>query len=363
MSGSIGFFKGDIAELPMYLQELKPTFFLTVPRLLNKFKTQIEFMSKALPSEQQMMFKKAYMHKKLEIEKGSFNFNSPLDAAFSQIRNLFGGRVKLMVVGSAPISPEVFEFYKVVLGCHVIEGYGATETCGAATAQVPGDSTIGHVGSPLVNCCIKLADVPQMGLVAERDNKGEVLVKGSNIFKGYYKDPEKTKYALDQDGWYHTGDIGVINENGCLKIVDRVKNIFKLQQGEYIAPEKIESAYLACDLIAQIFVHGNSFKSNLIGIVVPNEAALAAWAKERGVDLNIKDLSRNSMLKGDILNCMEQAAKQKGLKGFEKVKDIFVHSEPFSIQNGLLTPTFKTKRAELIKYFSNQINQMYQNLD
>ncbi|CAF0704324.1 unnamed protein product [Brachionus calyciflorus] len=363
ISGSIGFFKGDITELPVYLQEIKPTFFLTVPRLLNKFKAQIEFMSKTLPADKQMMFKKAFMLKKQEIEKGLFNFNSPLDAAFSQIKNLFGGSVKLMVVGSAPISSEVFDFFKVVLGCHLIEGYGATETCGAASAQVPGDSTIGHVGSPLVNCRIKLADVPEMGLVAERDNKGEILVKGSNIFKGYYKDPKKTKEVLDKDGWYHTGDIGVINQNGCLKIVDRIKNIFKLQQGEYIAPEKIESAYLACDFIAQIYVHGNSLKSNLVAVVVLNDAALIAWAKNKGLEYNIKDLSRNPILKTDILATMENVANLKGLKGFEKVKDIFIHSEPFSIQNGLLTPTFKPKRTELMKYFEKEINHMYQNLD
>ncbi|RNA35284.1 long-chain-fatty-acid-- ligase 5 [Brachionus plicatilis] len=363
IAGSIGFFKGDIAELPNYLQEVRPTFFLTVPRLLNKFKSQIELMSKTLPSDKQMMFKRAYVQKKVEMEKGVFNFNSPVDAAFGQIRNLFGGRVKLMITGSAPISPKVFEFFRIVLGCHVIEGYGATETSGGVSIQVPGDATFGHVGSPLVNCRVKLADVPAMGLIADRDNKGEVLVKGSNIFKGYYKDAAKTREALDKDGWYHTGDIGVINENGCLKIVDRVKNFFKLQQGEYIAPEKIEAVYLTCDLIAQIFVHGNSLKSSLVGIVVPDEAAVLAWAKHKGLELNLKTLSASPMLKSDILNCMETMAKAKGLSGFEKVKDIFVYPEGFSIQNGLLTPTFKSKRAELKQFFANEINQMYKNLD
>lgn len=126
----------------------------------------------------------------------------------------------------------------MVCGCFVIEGYGSTETCGVSNIQIPGETSVGNVGPPILSCLFKLADVPEMNLIAKRDNKGEVLICGTNVFKGYFKDKEKTKQALDKDGWYHTGDIGVLDENGSLRIVDRVKNIFKLQQGEYIAPEK-----------------------------------------------------------------------------------------------------------------------------
>lgn len=363
LSGSIGFFQGDIKTLPLYLQELKPTFFVTVPRLLNRFKAQITQTLKMASNEKQQMFQKAFDVKKEEIAKGIFNFNTPLDAAFDEIRKMFGGRVKLLVTGSAPISDEVLQFFKTVLGCHVLEGYGATETTAAAACQVPGDGSIGHVGPPLVNCLFKLGDVPDMGLVASVDKKGEVLIKGSNIFKGYYKDPEKTNEVLDKDGWYHTGDIGLIGPNGCLKIVDRVKNIFKLQQGEYIAPEKIEKIYLESPFVSQIFVYGHSLKNSLVGVIVPEEKAILMYAKQNNLDLDFKSLCKNSLVKEAILQSINQLGRQRGLKGFELVKDIYLHDELFSVQNGLLTPTMKSKRNELKNFLINKIDKMYQNID
>jgi long-chain acyl-CoA synthetase len=130
------------------------------------------------------------------------------DFAFKQIRESLGGAVRFVITGSAPISPEILAFLRVVCGCYVIEGYGATETGGACGVQIPGETTVGNVGPPFLCSMYKIIDVPEMGLVVDRDNKGEILVAGTNIFKGYFKDEEKTKAALDSDGWYHTGDIG-----------------------------------------------------------------------------------------------------------------------------------------------------------
>ena len=129
------------------------------------------------------------------------------DFAFKQIRESLGGKVKILISGSAPISPEVLLFMRVCAGCHVLEGYGATETGGASSCQIPGETTVGNVGPPFMCAMYKLLDVPEMGLDAKRDNRGEICVSGNNIFKGYFKDEEKTKEAL-VDGWYRTGDIG-----------------------------------------------------------------------------------------------------------------------------------------------------------
>ena len=130
------------------------------------------------------------------------------DYAFKNIRKSLGGSVKIIISGSAPISADVLHFMRVCSGCHVLEGYGATETGGASSVQIPGETTVGNVGPPFLCCLYKLADVPEMNLEAKRDNRGEICIKGTNIFKGYYKDEEKTREALDNDGWYHTGDIG-----------------------------------------------------------------------------------------------------------------------------------------------------------
>lgn len=208
----------------------------------------------------------------------------------------------------------------------------------------------------------KLADVPEMNLDAKRDNRGEICVYGTNVFRGYFKDEEKTKEVL-KDGWYHTGDIGTWETNGCLKIVDRVKNIFKLQQGEYIAPEKIENIYVRSKYVAQAFVYGNSLKSTLVGVIVPEEGVVHEWAKEHNVEADMKQLAANSELKDAILKDINMQGKIGGLKGFEQVKNIHLHSELFSIENGLLTPTMKSKRNELQKLFKNELEEIYKNLD
>jgi long-chain acyl-CoA synthetase len=208
---------------------------------------------------------------------------------------------------------------RVVTGCFVIEGYGATETCGAASLTLPGETSVGHIGPPLLCALYKLADVPEMDLVASRDNKGEVLVAGTNVFNGYFKDEEKTKAALTEDGWFRTGDIGSYDENGCIKIVDRVKNIFKLQQGEYIAPEKIENLFVKSKYVSQVFIYGSSYKSNLVGIVVPEESVLFEWAQANNVSKDLKSLCRNETLKKLILDDLIATGKASELKGFELV--------------------------------------------
>lgn len=299
----------------------------------------------------------------LLFHRGIVRNNSIYDVVFKQIRQSLGGSVKFIITGSAPISPEVLHFLRVCTGCYVMEGYGATETGGACSLQMPGERSVGHVGPPFLCSMYKLADVPEMNLQVNRDKRGEILVHGTNIFKGYYKDEEKTNAAIDSDGWYHTGDIGVFDANGCVKVVDRVKNIFKLQQGEYIAPEKIENIYTRSKYVAQVFVYGNSYKSSLISVIVPEETVVQEWAKQHQLDLDFKKLCANEELKKVILKDITQLGKSGDLKGFEQVKDIYLHSELFSIENGLLTPTMKSKRNEIQKYFQKEIDEMYKDMD
>jgi len=294
---------------------------------------------------------------------GVVRHNSIYDYAFKQIRSSLGGCVKILISGSAPISAEVLHFMRVCTGCFVMEGYGATETGGACGVQIPGETTVGNVGPPFLCSMYKLADVPEMDLVAKSANRGEICVYGTNIFKGYFKDDQKTKEALDEDGWYHTGDIGSWDSNGTLKIVDRVKNIFKLQQGEYIAPEKIENIYVRSKYVAQAFIYGNSFKSTLIGIIVPEEPVVLEWAKEHDIDGDFNKLCKNDELKAVILKDITQQGKLGGLKGFEQAKNIYLHNELFSIENDLLTPTMKAKRPVLQKVFQEQLDTMYKSLD
>lgn len=148
-----------------------------------------------------------------------------------------------------------------------------------------------------------------------------------------------------------------------MKVVDRVKNIFKLQQGEYIAPEKIENIYVRSKYVAQVFVYGSSYKSSLVAVIVPEEGVLFEWAKQNGHDTNMKKVCELDEVKKLVIKDVTQLGKTGGLKGFEQIKDVYLHHELFSIDNGLLTPTMKSKRNELQKYFQNEIDEMYKNLD
>lgn len=253
-------------------------------------------------------------------------------------------------------------FLRCCAGCPVLEGYGQTECSAICSLQLPGDGDIGNVGPPLRCNYIKLVDVPDMNYMA-KDGKGEVCVKGYNVFKGYYKDPEKTKEAMDEDGWLHSGDVGQWMPNGCLKIIDRKKNIFKLAQGEYIAPEKIENIYVRSPLVAQVYIHGDSLKSSLVAIIVPDPETVPGFAKEKfNLAEDMAEICKNADIKKAILEDITAVGKKAGLASFEQAKDIYLHPELFSVENELLTPTFKAKRNELKVYFKSQIEEMYKDL-
>ncbi|XP_030306092.1 long-chain-fatty-acid--CoA ligase 1 [Calypte anna] len=357
--GRIGFFQGDIRLLMDDLKALQPTVFPVVPRLLNRMFDKI--FGQADTTIKRWMLDFASKRKEAELRSGIVRNNSFWDKViFSKIQASLGGKVRLMVTGAAPVSASVLTFLRAALGCQFYEGYGQTECTAGCSLSLPGDWTAGHVGAPMPCSLIKLVDVQEMNYLAAR-GEGEVCVKGPNVFCGYLKDAEKTAEALDKDGWLHTGDIGKWLPNGTLKIIDRKKHIFKLAQGEYIAPEKIENVYLRCEALAQVFVYGESLQAFLVAVVVPDPETLCKWAKKSGFEGSYEELCKNKDVKKHILEDMVRNGKESGLKSFEQVKDIFVHNEMFSIENGLLTPTLKAKRPELRKYFQPQIDELYAN--
>ncbi|XP_031519997.1 long-chain-fatty-acid--CoA ligase 1 isoform X7 [Papio anubis] len=353
----IGFFQGDIRLLMDDLKVLQPTVFPVVPRLLNRMFDRI--FGQANTTLKRWLLDFASKRKEAELRSGIIRNNSLWDRLiFHKVQSSLGGRVRLMVTGAAPVSATVLTFLRAALGCQFYEGYGQTECTAGCCLSMPGDWTAGHVGAPMPCNLIKLVDVEEMNYMAA-EGEGEVCVKGPNVFQGYLKDPAKTAEALDKDGWLHTGDIGKWLPNGTLKIIDRKKHIFKLAQGEYIAPEKIENIYIRSEAIAQVFVHGESLQAFLIAIVVPDVETLRPWAQKRGFDGSFEELCRNKDVKKAILEDMVRLGKDSGLKPFEQVKGIALHPELFSIDNGLLTPTMKAKRPELRNYFRSQIDELY----
>ena len=290
---------------------------------------------------------------------------------FRKVRNSFGGRLRFMLVGSAPVEPEILNFLRCALSCEVVEGYGQTEDIAGVLLTRTFDPVTQHLGGPGFSCEIKLRDVPELGYTSQTtDDKGrtrpsgELMVRGPIIFKGYFRDKEKTKETIDEEGWMHSGDIAtIIPEHGnALRIVDRVKNIFKLQQGEYISPEKIENILMGDKYIDQIFIYGDTLQHYLIAFIYPTKEEIIKLlqTKFNGIkEDNYKNYFDNEDIKNEIIKDIDTYGRKNDLKGFELPKKIYLCKEPFSIENQIITPTLKIRRHQAKKFFAKEINKLY----
>jgi len=310
----------------------------------------------------------AYEKKAEGLKEGYMTHGLYDRLVFGKVKERLGGRVRLMFSGSAPLSEAVHTFLRVCFGVPVLEGYGQTESAACISAQLPWDlGTVGHVGFPVPTCEVKLVDVPEMDYLSTDKPfpRGELCFRGPIASKGYYKNPKKTDELIDKDGWLHTGDVAFIDDIGRIKIVDRSKNIFKISQGEYIAPEKLENIFVQSPWIAQCFVYGDSLKSSLVAIIVPDFESLQPWAKEQGHKdaENPKGLCADPAIVKMILDDANKKGKENKIRGFETIVACTLVSTPFSVENDLLTPTFKLKRPQAKKAFQDAIDEMYKGRD
>lgn len=251
---------------------LRPIIFISVPRLLNKIYSRLLFETLNAPGVRGFLFRRAFLSKRRNFEASGALCHSFWDALlFSKIASVFGGRIKYVICGSAPINPTVLQFLRVVLSAQVFEGYGATESSACGSITTEGDPLCGSVGFATIGGKIRLVDVPELNYsVADSPQpRGEILISGPFVFSGYYKDDNMTASTLTPDGWLQTGDIGTVDRDGRLYVIDRKKHVFKLAQGEYIAPEKLEKVYSESRFINQIFVDGDSLFSFIVAVVVP----------------------------------------------------------------------------------------------
>lgn len=370
--GRIGFSQGNPLRIVDDMRALRPTVFCGVPRLLNRIYDLVMAKMAAAPTLPSYLFSTALSIKIKRLKKfGALHHPFWDRLFFKQITESFGlDRCQAIFSGSAPLAPDVINFCRVAFMLHVAEGYGQTETCAGATTTSTSDLSAGYIGGPNTTVEIKLTSVPDMNYnVTDREHgserlacvgRGEICVRGTSIFKGYYKQPDKDAEAFDDDGWLHTGDIGLWSPVGQLRIIDRKKNIFKLSQGEYVAPEKIEITLGTCPSIAQLFVTGDSFHSHLVAIVVPDEISLKKMAAANGITSDsMQELCDQPALKKLVQKEIDDASVKAKLAGFERVRHIYLHHELFSIENELLTPSFKVKRGDAKTFFKKQIDQLY----
>ncbi|KAF9170024.1 hypothetical protein BGX21_001062 [Mortierella sp. AD011] len=358
----IGYYQGDTLKLLDDVAILQPTIFVSVPRLFNRIYDKVLAGVKAKGGIAAFLFNRAYATKKSNLRNGVLQHPLWDRLVFGTIRARLGGKVKHIVSGSAPISPDVMDFLRICFSADVYEGYGQTEQAAGLCMSYRGDLTPGQVGPPQLCVEVKLKDIPSMNYTSQDKPfpRGEIMLRGPSVFKGYYNAPEQTAETLDADGWASTGDVGQWDERGRLVVIDRVKNIFKLAQGEYIAPEKIESVLAKHFLVAQVFVYGHSLKATLVGVVVPDAETLKVWANQNNLgSKSFEELCAEPLVKQTLLKELATFGRESDLKGFEILKNIHVTAEQFSIENDLLTPTFKLKRHAAKEKYTVEIDQMY----
>lgn len=351
IGASIGYWQGNVKKLMDDVAVFKPTLFMAVPRILERVCDGVEAKLAKGSGIVRGLFNGAYAIKKTLLDLGFSHMLSGIltdDTVFKKLKTALGGRVRFIVSGGAPLAPHVEDFCTVCLA-PVLQGYGLTESCAASFIMLPDPRMAHTVGPPLVTTEFRFESVPDLEYDATAmPPKGEILLRSPMLFSGYYKDEEKTREAMDEDGWFHTGDIGTITEHGCLKIIDRVKNMFKLSQGEYIAVEYLESVYSRNENVEQIWVYGSSTESYLVAVVVPK----LSWRNEQG-DITTEQAASK------MLQQLRNTGSDAKLKGFEMIKSVYLDDEEFSIDNDLLTPTFKPKRAQLQKKYQEQLTRMY----
>ena len=264
---------------------------------------------------------------------------------------------------------------KVMVGCPFVQGYGQTEGGGTAFLNSMYDTCVGTIGGIENTSELKLVDLPEFNYLSTGVNpetgvlepKGEICIRGC-FFKDYFKNKEETNRIVDKDGWLHSGDVGVIlTKNGnALKIIDRVKNLFKLSQGEYVAPDKVQNILVGSKYINQIYLDGQSQYNYAIALIYPELKECIDFLKENkkmgDIDydkISYEDLFRNKIMEDEIIKDCDKVGRKLGLKGFELPKKLRIIAEPFSVENNLMTPTLKLKPGNIRTRYNEEINKMY----
>lgn len=344
----------DVANLVSNLSVVRPTLLFAVPRIFNRIYDSVNKQMAARPSIIRRLFHAGIRNatRKKRGEPLSLTDETSLIVAdrliFSKVRQRFGGRLRYVVSGSAALAKEVAEFIDA-LGIEVYEGYGLTETSPIATANFPGHRKIGSVGKAVPGVTIKI----DKGVTGDSKN-GEIIIYGPNVMQGYHNRPEENAQVLMQDGGFRSGDMGYLDEDGYLYITGRIKEQYKLENGKYVVPAPLEEELKLSPFIANVMIHGAN-KPHNVALVVPDPDSLKEWASKNGVDLSTAAGSErvNALIRGEI---GKYAAH---FKGFEKPKDFVLASEDFTTENGMLTPTLKLKRRNVLAKYESQLEALY----
>ena len=334
------------------IKEIKPHMFTAVPRLIEKVFEKIMAKGEELTGfKRKLFFWSVRLAEQYEVEGKSFWYSLKLGVArkliFIKWKEALGGEVKAIASGSAALQPRLARMF-LAAGIPVLEGYGLTETSPVVSVNcLLNGIKIGTVGTLIDNVEVKFA------------GDGEILVKGPNVMMGYYKLPEKTKEDIDEDGWFHTGDIGELIENKFLKITDRKKEIFKTSGGKYVVPQAMENKFKESRFIEQIMVVGENQKFPA-AFIVPNFSYIREWIKVQKIE--ITDTSNKAICESKIVITKineEVSVFNKGYGNWEQIKKVALFDTEFSVEGGELTPTLKLKRKIILEKHKEKFEKMY----
>ncbi|HVW26124.1 MAG TPA: long-chain fatty acid--CoA ligase [Polyangiaceae bacterium] len=348
---------GDATKLAEYLALVKPTVLFAVPRVWNKIYAGVQKSIATKPAAIQWAFNNALVAKKKQKKGAPVTMRESIALAiaekviFPKVREGFGGQLRFACSGAAALAREVAEFMEC-LGIEVYEGYGMTEGSGCTTAQPKGAARLGSVGKPIPGVRIFIdKDAP-----GASGDEGEVIMYGPSVMRGYHKLEKVTREAMTPDGGIRTGDIGRLDSEGYLYITGRVKELYKLENGKYVAPVPLEEKLQLSPYIAQCMVFGSDRPHN-VAVIVPDMAAVQAWAESQGLTEKGDALISHPRVRA--LLEQEVAKYNTEFKGYERIVDFVLDTEEMTIQNGLLTQTMKLKRRDVVSKYKDVFDSLY----
>lgn len=338
----VAFYSGDIRRLMEEIKLYKPSLLVSVSRIFERLYDGMQKTLSQKPFMTRLAFNTAFSIKSFLTRHFRIQKVPILDLMFDKINQAaVGGNMKMVICGGSALSVEIQHFLRIALNVSFPQGYGLTETASGVTVQNYKDTLDGNVGVLLHCVQAKMKDIPDMGYYA-KNYEGELFLRGATMFKGYYKDEEKTKETYDDEGWFKTGDIFKLTKSGQFLIVGRVKELVKLSQGEYISLTKLTKIYVETKFINQIYIHAGMQSRFLVAIVVLDKA-------QSGYDKVTVD---------QMLTLLKEKAAEMKLKGFERISNVKLITDEFTPQNGLLTPSLKLVSYKIEKKYEKEIKEL-----
>jgi long-chain acyl-CoA synthetase len=346
-------FSQGLDQLMEDFGDVRPTLVFAVPRLFEKAYARLhENLDQASKAKRHLFdwaiqSGRAYNAPRSQGKSPSIFSSIPnslaRQAVFRKVVSRFGGRLKFAVCGGAPLPKEIGEFFQA-MGIDVLEGYGLTETSAPVALNTPAQPRFGSVGRPLPEVSVRIAD------------DGEILLKSKKVFQGYYRSPEDTAEAI-QDGWFHTGDIGFLDEEGFLHITDRKKDIIVTSAGKNIAPQKIEALAKSHPMLSQLLVHGDR-RNYLTALITLNVEEATRYAGDHQILFTeFKDLARHPRMIARVQKTIDEI--NQSLASFETIKKFMILPEDFTVEAGTLTPSLKVRRKIVEKKYQAELDQLY----